>query len=93
MVEWIRLTVTNSVSHEHSRSGIVLKDDLMDNPRARSPKFYPVFLGRALQKVEDFLVGGNGTLRANVKMVVLNLNENCRINECTFKSASAPVEA
>lgn len=91
MVEWIRLTVTNPVSHEHSRSGIVLKDDLVDNPRARSPKFYPVFLGRALQEVEDFLVGGNGTLRANVKMVVLNLK--CRMNGCTFKSASAPVDA
>lgn len=67
--EWDRTTRTTvkPISHEHSRSGIVLEHDLMDDPRARSPEFYTVFLRCTLQKVKDFLVGGNRTLHANVR--------------------------
>ncbi len=43
-----RSTIVRAISHEHPRSSIILKDDLMDNSRARSPELNPVLFGRAL---------------------------------------------
>lgn len=39
-------------SHEHTRSGVILKHYLMNDARARSPKFDSIFLGCALEEVE-----------------------------------------
>jgi hypothetical protein len=41
-------TIARAVSHEHPRGSIVLENDLMNNPRARSPEFNPVLFGRAV---------------------------------------------
>jgi hypothetical protein len=43
-----RLTIARAISHEHSRGGIILEDDLVDDSRARSPEFNPVLFGCAL---------------------------------------------
>jgi hypothetical protein len=44
-------------AHQHARCSIVLQHNLVDNSGTGFPKLDAVLLARALQEIEDFLVG------------------------------------
>lgn len=49
-------------SHEHSRSGVVLEYDLVNDAGARFPEFDAILAGGTFKEIEHLLIGGNRPL-------------------------------